>query len=128
ELIGRGGSVLPDPADDSAVYAWVERALQEAGTLPERGHENVLRGLIEVFLVQFEMQSHYRPSGPLGVPVTLLHAAEGGMAGDRLQEVLAVYARVVEAVRPVAVPGGHFSMLSGANAAQLAETLLEVIP
>jgi thioesterase domain-containing protein/acyl carrier protein len=90
--------------------------------------ETALPGFREVLMTQLEMQRRYRPSGKVNAPMTLLYAAEGAMAGDRLQQVLARYDRVAEQpVRHRAVRGGHHSMLSEKNAAQLAERLWELI-
>jgi amino acid adenylation domain-containing protein len=124
-LIGTGESEVPDLADDRAIFDWMERALQASGVLPESGHEGILRGFIEVFGSQLEMQRRFRPSGRVKAPITLLYAEEGAMAGSRLAEVLELYARVAEQpVRHCAVQGGHLSMLSEKNAPQLAARLL----
>jgi len=94
--------------------------------LPESEEEPP--GFREVFLSQLELQRQYRPSGRVNAPLTLLYAEDGAMAGNRLPEVLERYARVAEQpVRYSAVHGGHHSMLSEANAAQLAERLLALI-
>lgn len=130
-LLGTNGNghENPEAMDDRALSEWMERALRDSGLLPEGGHEGALSGLIEVFLSQLEMQRRYRPSGRVQAPITLLYAEEGAMAGDRLGGVLAAYARVSEQpVRHFAVRGGHLSMLSETNAAQLAERLLAEIP
>ncbi|MBW8879185.1 MAG: amino acid adenylation domain-containing protein, partial [Acidobacteria bacterium] len=124
-LIGIGESEVPDLADDRAIFDWMECALQASGALPASGHEGILRGFIEVFVSQLEMQRRFRPSGRVEAPVTLLYAEEGAMAGSRLAAVLELYARVAERpVRHFAVPGGHLSMLSERNAPRLAARLL----
>jgi amino acid adenylation domain-containing protein len=90
--------------------------------------QSELPGFREVFRSQLEMQRRYRPSGRVQAPITLLHAEDGLMAGDRLAGVLARYDRVAELpVRSFAVRGGHHSMLSGENAMHLAEKILELI-
>jgi len=98
------------------------------GELIGAGGNDLPAGFMEVLTSQLEMQRQYRPSGRVKAPITLLYAEEGAMAGDRLHGVLKLYDRVAEQpVRHFAVKGGHHSMLSGQNAAQLAERLLDLI-
>jgi thioesterase domain-containing protein len=111
-----GAEALPDGLDDRALADWLERSVP-GGALP---------GLATVLAAQLEAQRRYRPSGRIRGPVTLLYAEEGMMTGDRLASVLARWESVAEQpVRCLAVPGGHHSMLSGANAGVLVERLLE---
>ncbi len=118
---------LPDPMDGPAVAAWMERVLAAQGVLPD-GYESLVPGFAAVFLSQLDLQRRYRPSGELLAPVTLLHATEGAMVGERLAGVLAAYARITaQPVRHFAVAGNHLSMLSTAHAPLLAARLREVL-
>jgi thioesterase domain-containing protein/acyl carrier protein len=124
-LLGKGESEIPDGMDESALSDWMALSLRDSGLLPEGEPESALRGFMEVFLSQLEMQRGYRPSGRVQAPITLLYAEDGAMAGERLSGVLSAYARVAEQpVRHFAVRGGHLSMLSAPNASRLAERLL----